>query len=205
MPWHERPLRAPIGLIVLSLVVWAACPQPAQAHLVNSGLGPFYDGVAHLFVTPDDLLVVLALALLAGLRGQQAGRTVLLLLPLAWLAGAIAARAVPAAAGFAALSAALLVVVGLLTASDLRVPVRALAGLALAAGLTQGYRHGAALAQATSSSLAAGGTVCAVFVVAALVAGQVVGLHRQAARIAVRVAGSWIGAIGLLLLGWAAR
>jgi hypothetical protein len=31
------------------------------SHLVNSGLGPFYDGIAHLFVTPEDLLAVIAL------------------------------------------------------------------------------------------------------------------------------------------------
>ena len=39
------------------------------AHLMTTGLGPFYDGLAHLFVTPEDLLPVLALSLAAGLRG----------------------------------------------------------------------------------------------------------------------------------------
>jgi hypothetical protein len=39
----------------------------------------------------------------------------------------------------------------------------------------------------------------------ALVAGEVVSLHKEWARITVRVAGSWIGAIGLLMLGWAVR
>ena len=37
-------------------------PGQAQAHLMNTGLGPFYDGVAHLFVTPEDLLPLLAAA-----------------------------------------------------------------------------------------------------------------------------------------------
>ena len=41
------------------------------AHLVNSGLGPFFDGVAHLFVTPEEFLVFVAIAFLAGLGGKQ--------------------------------------------------------------------------------------------------------------------------------------
>jgi hypothetical protein len=39
-------------------------------------------------------------------------------------------------------------------------------------------------------------------VILALVSAAVVALRRPWARIAVRVAGSWIAAIGLLLLGW---
>ncbi len=41
------------------------------AHLVTSGVGPFFDGVAHFFVSLDDLLVVVALALLGGLLGKR--------------------------------------------------------------------------------------------------------------------------------------
>ena len=39
-------------------------PPVFLLHLMNTGLGPFYDGLAHLFVTPEDLLPILALALL---------------------------------------------------------------------------------------------------------------------------------------------
>jgi hypothetical protein len=33
----------------------------------------------------------------------------------------------------------------------------------------------------------------------------VASIHRRRARLAVRVAGSWIAAVGLLMLGWALR
>ena len=59
--------------------------------------------------------------------------------------------------------------------------------------------------QRIPGSLAIAGIVCGVFVIVALVAGQVAALQKEWARIVVRVAGSWIGAIGLLMLGWAAR
>ena len=51
--------------IPAALLIWAGSPGRAGAHLVNSGFGPFYDGVAHLFVTAEDLLVVVALGAFA--------------------------------------------------------------------------------------------------------------------------------------------
>jgi hypothetical protein len=42
-------------------------------------------------------------------------------------------------------------------------------------------------------------------VVVALLAGPVVVLRATWARVVVRVAGSWIAAIGLLMLGWTVR
>ena len=46
--------------------------SPAQAHLVQTGFGDFYDGIAHVALTPADLLLVITVALLAGQRGTLA-------------------------------------------------------------------------------------------------------------------------------------
>jgi hydrogenase/urease accessory protein HupE len=191
--------------LLASVLLWASCPGRASAHLVNSGLGPFHDGIAHLFVTPEDVLVVVALALLAGLGGKPCGRAVLFVLPAAWLAGALAGRMTTLSAGVPVVSAALLIALGALVAADRRLPLVLVAGAALTCGLLNGCFNGAALAGAGSSGLAAAGIACAVFVIVALVAGQVAALEKEWARIMVRVAGSWIGAIGLLMLGWAVR
>jgi len=43
------------------------------------------------------------------------------------------------------------------------------------------------------------------FVLVTLASALVVSLRKSWARIAVRVAGSWIAAIGLLMFGWAMR
>jgi hydrogenase/urease accessory protein HupE len=198
-------MRSWLQMMLACLVIWASCPGQASAHLVNSGLGPFYDGVAHLLVTPEDILLVVALALLAGLGGERHARAVLFLLPLAWLAGAGVEGTIPAPARLPILNAGWLIALGVLVASDRRLPLPLVGGLAMTAGLVHGLSNGAALAAASTSRLAAIGTVTAVFVVVAFVAGQVVSLRREWARITVRVAGSWIGAIGLLMLGWAAR
>ena len=64
-------------------------PGPVLAHLVTTGLGPVYDGISHVFMSPDDLVPILALSLLAGLNGPAAGRSALFALTGAWLAGGV--------------------------------------------------------------------------------------------------------------------
>ena len=196
---------ARIRWVTATLLLWAGSPGWASAHLVNSGLGPFYDGVAHLFLTPEDLLVVVALALLAGLGGKPFGRTVLLALPGAWLVGFLASRATPVAPEVAAASAVIVFALGALVAADRRVPLTIIASIALLCGLWNGGMNGAAMAGKRLSGLAGVGIACAVFAVIAIVAGQVTALWMAWMRIAVRVAGSWIAAIGLLMFGWAMR
>ena len=77
--------------------------------------------------------------------------------------------------------------------------------LALLLGLNKGYVNGAGLGQPQTAIVALAGLTSAVFVTIALASAFVVRLRAQWARIAVRVAGSWVAAIGVLLLGWAFR
>lgn len=78
-------------------------------------------------------------------------------------------------------------------------------GGAVVLGLVHGSLNGGSLATTSAGITGVLGVACTIFVVAALIAGAVVSLHRSWARIVVRVAGSWIAAIGLLMLGWSVR
>jgi hypothetical protein len=49
------------------------------------------------------------------------------------------------------------------------------------------------------------GVAVGLFVLVSLLAGQAASVRMRWARVAVRVAGSWIAAIGLLMLGWETR
>ena len=64
---------------------------------------------------------------------------------------------------------------------------------------------GSAMSAAKLGALGLFGIVATLFAFVALAAALVVALRAPWARIAVRVAGSWIVAIGLLLLGWSLR
>jgi urease accessory protein len=191
-----------LGLLVLALL---AAGTPAQAHLLNTGFGPFYDGLTHPFVTPEDLLPVVALTLLAGLHGARCGRWVLFTLPGSWLAGMTVGLLLVPPGSAAWLTCGLTIVLGALVAADWQLPLPVVIGAAVLLGLVHGCVNGAGLAQAQPGALGMAGIASALFVVVALLAGPVVALRAAWARVVVRVAGSWIAAIGLLMLGWTVR
>jgi urease accessory protein len=174
------------------------------AHLMNTGFGPFYDGLLHLFVTPDDLLPVVALTLFAGLRGPQYGRAVLFALPVAWCAGSVLGVAMGTVLT-PAVAAGVTILFGALAALDRPLPIRVVGGLAIALGVLNGGVNGIEIVGAGGGGLAVAGVAAAVFMLVAVLAGHVTSLRAEWARVATRVAGSWIVAIGLLMFGWSMR
>jgi urease accessory protein len=185
------------------LLMLALTPSRAAAHLVTTGMGPVYDGIGHLLLTPEDLVLVLAIALYAGLRGADAGRRTIFLLPVAWLVGGLAGSAAGTATA-APIPAVSALILGGLVAADLCLPAAAVTGLAIAFGLVHGFLNGTALRDG-AGTLGLLGITTMLFVLVTLISAFVVSLGKPWARIAVRVAGSWIAAIGLLAFGWAMR
>jgi len=179
--------------------------SPAQAHLMNSGFGPFYDGLAHPLISPEDLLPAVAVTLLAGLGGARQGRLVLATLPSAWLAGMAAGFVIGLPTAPAWLIAAMTAIIGSLVASDLRLPLAVVIAVAAGLGALHGYDNGRDLAATAGALVAIVGIACSLFAVVSLVAGQVAVLRAEWARLAVRISGSWIAAIGLLMLGWSMK
>lgn len=188
-----------------AVVLALAGTTPAQAHLMNSGFGPFYDGLAHPFISPEDLLPAIAMTLLGGLGGARHGRFVLATLPLAWLAGMVAGWALGLPASPAWLDAGVTALLGALVAANLRLPLALVTAIAAALGALHGYGNGRDLAAATGALLAIIGIACSLFAIVSLLAGQVAALRAQWARLAVRISGSWIAAVGMLMLGWSMR
>ena len=176
-------------------------PFHLNAHLVSTGLGPLFDGIGHLVVTPQDLLPVTAMALLAGLGGKEYARQVLFVLPVVWLLGGLAGLALGWSAPLATTSISFLVLGGLV-AMDRPLGERAGMGMAIALGLLHGQMNGVEMREAALGLTGLLGTVATLFVLVSLVTGLVVSLEKEWTRIAVRVAGSWIVAIGLLYVGW---
>ncbi len=198
-----RQSRLPLYAFVVFAIVMGALP--AEAHLNSTGMGPFYDGLMHFLTSPEDIIPVLALALLAGLRGANHGRRALFTLPFAWLLGGLAGLSVTAAAPHPFIAAAWFLLLGGLLAADAKVSMRVTTALAALLGVYHGYLNGTGMGEFGTSAVALVGLAFAVFVLIALAAAFVVQLRAQWTRIAVRVAGSWIAASGLLMLGWALR
>ena len=193
------------GTRIASFVAMLLLPAIARAHLTDTGLGPIYDGIAHLLLSFDDLLPVLALAMLAGLNGAPAGRLLLFVLPVAWLAGGISGALVGSAAAPPMATSPWLLALGVLTAASANLRPAVFVGLAVALGLIHGWLNGAAIAAAGRETSGLIGIAATLFVVVALASAGVVSLRKPWTRIVVRVAGSWIAAVGLLMLGWELR
>ena len=190
-------LRLMIGAAVSAVLLK---PTDAAAHLVTTGMGPVYDGIGHLLLTPEDLVPVVAVALYAGLRGRAPGRRALFFFPLAWLLGGFMGLTANTMPTFP-VSAFSFLLVGILIAVDLRLPDNAFTVLAVAVGILHGFFNGIALKEGPSG-LGLLGIMSALFVLVALVSAFVVSLKSPWTRIVVRVAGSWVAAMGLLMIGW---
>jgi len=179
-----------------------ALPGAAQAHLVTSGLGPFYDGALHLLLSPGDLLGLLAVALLAGLRGARAGRLTAIALPAAWLLAGLIGLTLPSLPDLTWLNITSILVLGILVAADARLPPSAVASLAAAYGGLHGLANGTALAAIGAGPSTLLGIVLTAQILALLTAAPVIPLRALRGQIVVRVAGSWVAAVGILMLGW---
>ena len=192
-------------LVVPIATTVALLPAPAEAHLVTTGLGPIYDGVTHLVCSAEDLVAVIALALLAGLNGPIAGRRALFGVTAGWLLGGAAGLAAGAPVVPSPAAAVSMILFGALTAASARLSPAIVAAGAVALGIGHGWLNGFAIREAARDGLAVTGIVAAVFTLTALVTAFVTSLKAPWTRVAIRVLGSWIAAIGLLTLGWALR
>jgi hydrogenase/urease accessory protein HupE len=125
------------------------------------------------------------------------------LLPTAWFIGGIAGAAwdITTTLPIPAIS---FLILGGLVAADFCVPASAVAGLVIVVGFVHGILNGAVL-QDGAGTLGLVGIMTMLFVIVTLTSAFVVSLKKAWARIAVRVAGSWVASIGLLMFGWAMR
>jgi urease accessory protein len=190
-----------IALLLLLLFL----PIPADAHLVSTGFGSYYDGMAHFVFTPADWLFVLAIGLLAGLSGAAAGRVTLVALPMGWVAGGFLGMLWPGTGDWPLTLILSFGVVGLLVSLDRKLPPLLAGALAVVLGAMHGFLNGTSMSGGDRTWLAILGVGSAVFVLATVVPAIVVSLRPAWTKIAVRVLGSWIAAVGLLMLGWLMR
>lgn len=200
-------MRHTIFLLGLSLSVVLLLPAQVQAHLVDTRCGPFYDGLCHPFVSPTDLMIILALSLLAGYAGPSSGRTTLFSVTFTWLIGTVigytwlsSSFAIPVA-----LAAGASLLLALLVMANQRCPQILLALLSVSIGLGFGLANGAEFGSLNGGSLALAGNVTCVFVVTTWATALAVKNHDGWRRIINRVAGSWLAAASLLTIGWELR
>ena len=187
--------------------LWSALGSLPLAHLVPTGLGPWGDGMARLMLQPLDLLLLVALVLLAVQNGRSWSDRLALVLPLSWLVGGLGGLLVRRELPLALLCAALVTAMGVLAALGpaLRLNERFLRGGTAALPLLFGLVAGSSLAGHGGALQALLGEAVAIAVVTALLLMALDPPHPRWLALGLRVIGSWIAASGLLMLGWLSR
>ena len=135
------------------------------------------------------------------MSGAEAARQAFFAVPVAWLAGAIGLGTFAMVPLFP-LAAISFLLIGLLIATDLRLKAGAIMMISGGVGCLHGWLDGAAMRAEGGGWLAAVGGCLTATVLVLLAAGLVLSLKPAWTRIAVRVAGSWVAATGLLMTGW---
>lgn len=175
------------------------------AHLTPTGYGPWGDGMARLLLQPTELLLVIALVLLAVQSGRASADRVLWLLPLAWLLGGLIGLNLLAELLQAVACTAVVAATGLLVALGVRLRARVLLPLVALLAAAFALVAGSALAGHSGALQALLGESVAIAVLATLLSQLLAPPHPRWLAIAVRVGGSWITAASLLMLGWLVR
>lgn len=190
------------------LVLIVALPPRAQAHLTLKGVNDFWAGALHPVLTPAHILVLLSLGLELG---QRSGT--LLRYPLAAFASLSAVGlAVATLGGIAGIHPVILtglaLITGALVALKKQLPQFFCSALVGAGALAMGLDSGVDWGTPTTVFVTLLGTWIALNVVLMnLIYGvsQAAEQPRQWLHIGIRVAGSWIVAISLLMLAFALR
>lgn len=199
---HRVVRQAAVGLSVLMLLA------SAEAHAVYQGAGDFYAGMLHPLTSPEHVLPMLVLGALAGQNGLKRCEFVLWAFPAAMAAGACTALSAPDLRGVLLFNVVSAVLLGSLLAAAFTLPSWLILILSVGVGLTHGYANGSAIVGQIRPGVFIAGMVVASFVLIAYmvaVTSFLLRLRPTWIAIAVRVAGSWAAAIGLLVLSLSQR
>lgn len=175
------------------------------AHLAGANLGPWWAGMAQLFLEPTTLLLVIGLVLLALQSASPRRERLLLVLPLAWLLGGLFGLSLPSDLLQGPASTALVSVLGVLVALQVQLGARVLLPLAAVLSSQFALAAGSALAGHKGAVQALLGETVAIAVLSMLLFSLLAPPHPHWRAIGLRVAGSWIAAASLLMLGWQLR
>ena len=187
-----------------AIILLTGAPTAAQAHLVDTRLGDFYGGMLHPLTAFEEILPWLALAILAAFQGPQRARWLLAVFPLGLLAGGILSLVLPNPPFIPAVSVALIAITGLTVAAAINVPLPVLIGLAAIMGLVHGYQNGREMTVTTDQLLFISGVTAIGYAVVTMATGSAIAFLKGAGSwrpIALRASGSWVAAVGILVLG----
>lgn len=203
-------MKARLSRAFIVAATLVASVTAADAHIIASRLGDFYAGAVHPLTDLQDLILWLAMGVLAGSLGAARGRWLVLVFPLGLLAGLVLGLSFGLVSARPAVDAAMILMLGLLLAAAVRVPAVLLGALAFGLAVMRGAANAADLAPETNRLLFAAGLACAGYAAITLAMALTLTFRRLDdgasmtwRNVAIRAFGGWVAAIGLMMVGFA--
>jgi len=192
----KRPLTFATRMSVAVMLLSSA----AFAHPMK-GVGDFYAGMLHPVTTIETVLPLLALSLLAGQQPRETAIKILAAFPAALCLGTllILGRSVPASV--TAIDLVITVILGLLVALARPLPNWLPVAISVLLGLAVGWANAAEITPQISPVRFVAGLSVVGLLLTAYGIGLVRSLKFDWSQIAVRVVGSWLAAVGILVTG----
>ncbi len=198
-----------LGRGLIAAVVLLAQNSAAEAHIVASRLGDFYSGALHPLTDLQDIILWGAMGVLGGTLGAARGRWLVLVFPLGLLAGLALEQYFAIASTGSTVDAGIILALGLLLATAVRIPTVALCALAFALAVIRGMANATDLGPETDRLLFAAGLACGGYAVITLVMALVLafrgadtGASISWRKVTLQALGGWIAAIGLMMVGY---
>ncbi len=191
--------RAAIWLGAIASFVATA---PAHAHALLDGVGEFYAGLLHPIIVPAELLAITAIGLLLGFCGFKHCHYGIPALAAGLILG-LATGITGTAGGWGVdlLLGVALVAAATVTAG-IGLPVALTAMLALVGGFAVGLDAQPETQSLASALMTGTATVLSGTIMVLVVSAIVLSREKFWQKVAVRVAGSWITASGMLYFSW---
>jgi urease accessory protein len=167
--------------------------------------GDYYSGLLHPLTALEHLLAFVALGTLAGVLGAKPSRRLLLSFGPALAAGAwIAARSEDAVT-LHLLALLSLVAIGGLLALGRHLDAWLILAVSILAGLAHGYENGRGFPAGGDAGLYVLGVATSGYLLCTLISAALVAVRERPRwlTVACRTAGSWIAAVGVMMLGFA--
>jgi urease accessory protein len=202
-------VRRPRGLACLAAVL-LACAGSADAHIVAAHLGDFYAGALHPLTDLQDILLWTVMGVLAGSIGTAQRRWLVLVVPVGLLAGLIVGLSFGIGPVATVANSGMMIVLGLLVAAGMQLHAVPLCAMAFGLAVMRGVVNAGGVVPETNRLLFAAGLAAVGYAAITLTMAVTVAFRRSDTEpstswraIAIRVCGSWIAAIGLMIGGLA--
>lgn len=184
----------------LTAVLVLVAAEPAWAHMQFQS-AVFYGGMLHAWITPDSALLLVALSAWASLA-TDAELLPYVTLTLGLTAGVAAGLLGPVPV-FQPVAGVVTVAVGLLLATQTRLSRAGGVGVTLVAAVVAGLAAGAdAAGDVKESALFMAGEAIGAFVFPLAISGALMDRQTRLVVLGLRIVGSWIAAIGLILFAF---